>query len=160
VEGKFREDLFYRLSVFPVEVPPLRERGEDVVQLAQHFLEKACRDFGREPMTLTQSQAGNLRRYDWPGNIRELKNVIERAVILSEGNVLRLDKSMPDVRSEVSPAHPDDEASGREHAGILTESDLRELQKNNIIAALTQAGGPSRNATFSSRTAPSPELAM
>jgi PAS domain S-box-containing protein len=141
VEGKFREDLFYRLSVFPVEVPPLRDRGDDVVQLAQHFLEKACRDFGRDPMTLTKSQAGNLRRYDWPGNIRELKNVIERAVILSEGNVLRLDKSMPDVRSEVAPARPDEEATGRERPGILTESDLRELQKNNIIAALTQAGG-------------------
>jgi transcriptional regulator with GAF, ATPase, and Fis domain len=92
-------------------------------------------------MTLTKSQAGNLRRYDWPGNIRELKNVIERAVILSEGNVLRLDKSMPDVRSEVAPARPDEEATGRERPGILTESDLRELQKNNIIAALTQAGG-------------------
>ena len=91
VDGKFREDLFYRLSVFPIEVPPLRERGEDVIQLAQEFLTSTCKDFGREPMTLTRGQANKLRAYDWPGNVRELKNVIERAVILSPGNVLRLD---------------------------------------------------------------------
>ena len=95
VDGRFREDLFYRLSVFPVEVPPLRDRGDDVIQLAQDFLEKTCKDFGREPMTLTRGQAGKLRRYDWPGNVRELKNVIERAIILSPGNVLRLEASMP-----------------------------------------------------------------
>ena len=95
VDGEFREDLFYRLSVFPVDVPALRERGEDVVQLAQHFLEQTCKDFGREVLTLTRTQTANLRGYDWPGNVRELKNVIERAVILSTGKVLRLDLSMP-----------------------------------------------------------------
>jgi PAS domain S-box-containing protein len=140
VEGTFREDLFYRLSVFPVEVPPLRERGEDVVQLAQHFLEQTCRDFGREVMTLTRTQAENLRRYNWPGNIRELKNVIERAVILSEGSVLRLDKSMPDMRDNDAPVR-DEHSIGRdnEKPSILTDDDIRELQKRNIIAALNEA---------------------
>ena len=95
VNGEFREDLFYRLSVFPVDVPPLRERGEDVVQLAQHFLEQTCKDFGRDVLTLTRAQTEIVRSYHWPGNIRELKNVIERAVILSQGKVLRLDLSMP-----------------------------------------------------------------
>ncbi|MGB5336167.1 MAG: sigma 54-interacting transcriptional regulator, partial [Woeseiaceae bacterium] len=99
VEGRFREDLFYRLSVFPINVPPLRERGDDVVQLAQHFLEQTCKDFGRDILTLTRAQAAILRTYDWPGNVREMKNVIERAVILSQGKVLRLDLSMPALRT-------------------------------------------------------------
>jgi transcriptional regulator with GAF, ATPase, and Fis domain len=143
MEGRFREDLFYRLSVFPVEVPPLRDRGEDIVQLAQHFLEQTCRDFGREAMTLTKAQVQNLRRYDWPGNVRELKNVIERALILSEGNVLRLDRSMPDMRAEEPSAAPETDLNGRERPwpGILTEAEMRDFQKNNILAALTQAGG-------------------
>jgi len=135
VDGKFREDLFYRLSVFPVEVPPLRERGEDIVQLAQYFLEQTCKDFGREALTLTRSQAAKLRAYDWPGNVRELKNVIERAVILSTGQVLRLDLSMPGVVPEVV-SEPSGEARPDE---VLTEKDMREFQKANIIRALKQA---------------------
>jgi PAS domain S-box-containing protein len=70
VAGRFREDLFYRLSVFPIEVPSLRQRSEDVMQLAQHFLESICHDFGRAPLKLTQSQAAVIRAYDWPGNVR------------------------------------------------------------------------------------------
>jgi len=137
VAGEFREDLFYRLSVFPVEVPPLRARGEDVVQLAQHFLETTCRDFGREIMTLTRAQAENLRRYDWPGNIRELKNVIEQAVILSPGSVLRLDKSMPDLQAEDTGVTATTIADGQ----VLTESEMRKFQKRNIVAALEQSNG-------------------
>ena len=135
VEGEFREDLFYRLSVFPVEVPPLRERGDDIVQLAQHFLEQTCNDFGREPLTLTRSHAASLKAYDWPGNVRELKNVIERAVILSPGKVLRLDLSLPGVSPEadaaVAPESHDDD--------ILTDNEMRELQKANIVKALKRA---------------------
>jgi PAS domain S-box-containing protein len=133
VDGEFREDLFYRLSVFPVDVPPLRERGEDVVQLAQHFLEQTCKDFGREVLTLTRSQTANLRSYDWPGNVRELKNVIERAVILSTGKVLRLDLSMPGLAvdiEQVADAAPQDE-------GILSEKEMRQFHKNNTVKALT-----------------------
>jgi PAS domain S-box-containing protein len=134
VEGRFREDLFYRLSVFPINVPPLRERGDDVVQLAQHFLEQTCKDFGRDILTLTRAQAAILRSYDWPGNVRELKNVIERAVILSQGKVLRLDLSMPALRAdspELQPAQAEKEA-------ILTEKEIKELQKANLIKALKQ----------------------
>ncbi|NIL93854.1 MAG: AAA family ATPase [Woeseiaceae bacterium] len=136
VGGEFREDLFYRLSVFPVEVPPLRERGEDVVQLAQHFLERACQDFGRPILTLTRTQADKLRDYDWPGNIRELKNVIERAVILSSGNVLRLDLSMPNIASaEVRDA----QAVSSRPGGILTEKEMRDFQKKNTVMALEES---------------------
>ncbi len=137
VDGKFREDLFYRLSVFPVEVPPLRDRGEDIMQLAQHFLERAQSDFGRPELTLTQAQANNLRDYDWPGNVRELKNVIERAVILSPGNVLRLDLSMPNISAARQREHTPAQAP---QSGILTEKEMREYQKQNIAAALKETG--------------------
>lgn len=132
VDGRFREDLFYRLSVFPIDIPPLRDRGQDVVQLAQYFLEQTCREFGREPLTLTQAQAQKLRGYVWPGNVRELKNVIERAVILSPGKVLRLDISMrsrPDANVET-------EAPAQFESRILTDAEIRELQKRNVIRAL------------------------
>jgi len=137
VDGAFREDLFYRLSVFPIDVPPLRERGDDVVQLAQHFLEQTCKDFGRSSLQLTRAQTQNLRNYDWPGNVRELKNVIERAVILSPGNVLRLDLSMTNLNGSEPPAL---QAPPTEPAKILTEREIRDLQKNNLIAALKQTG--------------------
>ena len=135
VQGDFREDLFYRLSVFPVDVPPLRERGEDIVQLAQYFLEQTCNDFGRDSLTLTRAQTANLRACDWPGNVRELKNVIERAVILSTGKVLRLDLSMPGLKVDsheiaVTAANNDE---------VLTETDMREFQKSNTIRALNRA---------------------
>ena len=135
VDGEFREDLFYRLSVFPVEVPALRERGNDIVQLAQHFLEQTCKDFGREALTLTRAQALNLKAYAWPGNVRELKNVIERAVILSPGKVLRLDLSMPGVA--LSDTAPQEAAAPPE--GVLTEKEMRDYQKLNIVKALEQS---------------------
>jgi PAS domain S-box-containing protein len=137
VEGKFREDLFYRLSVFPVDVPPLRERGDDVIQLAQHFLDQTCKDFGREAMTLTRSQANEVRAYQWPGNIRELKNVIERAVILSPSNMLRLDLSMPNLGSgaaEIRAPAPVQEVANT----VMTEQEMREFQKSNLVAVLNQ----------------------
>ncbi len=135
VEGEFREDLFYRLSVFPIDVPPLRERGEDIVQLAQHFLEQTCQDFGRDLLTLTRAQTEHLRAYPWPGNIRELKNVIERAVILSQGKVLRLDLSMPGLEPEDSETIMHEP----EIADVMTEQQIKGLQKANIIKALKLA---------------------
>ena len=134
VAGRFREDLFYRLSVFPIEVPPLRERPEDVIQLAQHFLESICNDFGRSPYKLTRSQAAVISDYDWPGNVRELKNVIERAVILSKGNTLRLDLSMPANDPDLPDSIELHDRKGEDQ--ILTDKRMRELQKGNLIAAL------------------------
>ena len=135
VDGEFREDLFYRLSVFPVDVPPLRERGEDIVQLAQHFLEQTCKDFGREAMTLTRSQATNMKAYSWPGNVRELKNVIERAVILSPGKALRLDLSMPGLKFDDGPVA----ATEPRGDDVMTEKEMRDFQKANLVTALEQA---------------------
>ncbi|MEZ5562761.1 MAG: sigma 54-interacting transcriptional regulator [Gammaproteobacteria bacterium] len=149
--GQFREDLYYRLSVFPVQVPPLRRRADDVIQLAVHFLEQVCREFGRPTPVLTQGQVEALRAYDWPGNVRELKNVIERAVILSRGGALRLDLSLPEAgtippttalptagTAAVSAPAP---AGGAQpaSAGFLTEAQMKEQQRANLIAALKAA---------------------
>ena len=136
VDGDFREDLFYRISVFPVEVPPLRERGEDIIQLAQHFLQRACNDFGRPLLTLTRAQANLLLQYTWPGNIRELKNVIERAVILSPGKVLRLDLSMPNTgaaRVDVASSE------AKQSNDVLTETEMQHYQRQNLMAALKKS---------------------
>ena len=135
-EGSFREDLFYRLSVFPIEVPPLRERGDDVIQIASHFLERTCQDFGHSPLTLSKQQAALLKRYDWPGNIRELKNVIERAVILSRGKVLRLDLAMSDILN--APAAPSPEVKDAE-SPFMTEFEMREFERKNTLLALEMA---------------------
>jgi PAS domain S-box-containing protein len=132
--GEFREDLYYRLSVFPIEVPPLRSRGDDVIRLAQEFLRQTCKDFGREQMSLTRAQAEQLKLYSWPGNVRELKNVIERAVILSPGKSLRLEVSMPDRE----PAGTSEEPR-TEDGEILSESELRSLEIRNTRRALVQA---------------------
>lgn len=137
VDGEFREDLFYRLSVFPIQVPPLRKRKSDILQLAQHFLDATCMDFGRPAMKLTQSQASQIRDYDWPGNIRELKSVIERAVILSKGNTLRLDLSMSQTNTSVD-SNPIVEPELAEQA-ILDEVAMKRFQKKNIETALMQA---------------------
>ncbi|MDA0679773.1 MAG: sigma 54-interacting transcriptional regulator [Proteobacteria bacterium] len=135
VDGKFREDLFYRLSVFPIDVPPLRKRPEDVLQLAQHFLEQTCNEFGRKPLKLTQAHAKVIQAYDWPGNVRELKNVIERAVILSKGNNLRLDLSLPAGAASAIGVGRD---GFRVVDRVLTETQIRALHKDNLIAALNQ----------------------
>ncbi len=139
--GTFREDLYYRLSVFPVPVPPLRRRGDDVVQLALHFLEQVCREFGRPCPQITQSQADALCRYAWPGNVRELKNVIERAVILSGGDTLRLDLSLPEAQlaQSAAPAAAVSVMAAGAERPFLTDEQMREQQRDNLLAALEAA---------------------
>ncbi|HUX68236.1 MAG TPA: sigma-54 dependent transcriptional regulator [Terriglobales bacterium] len=88
-DKQFREDLYFRLSAFPITIPPLRERGDDVLALAEGFLAQFCREFKKPPLRLTPEVQQALRAYRWPGNVRELQNAIERAVILAEGAVLR-----------------------------------------------------------------------
>ena len=134
-EGRFREDLYYRLSVFPLTVPPLRERVEDIVPLAHHFVALICRDLGRAPLRISRQAAETLRRHDWPGNIRELRNVIERAIIMSKGDRLRLDS----VMSESHPVESTSAASGATEDDFLTDAEMRELEKANLLKALRQA---------------------
>jgi DNA-binding NtrC family response regulator len=84
-DGRFREDLYYRLAVFPIELPPLRERREDILPLAEHFLETLCAESGVGPKCISAAAADSLESYAWPGNVRELEHMVERAFILSEG---------------------------------------------------------------------------
>ncbi|MDJ0656036.1 MAG: sigma-54-dependent Fis family transcriptional regulator [Xanthomonadales bacterium] len=132
--GRFREDLYYRLSVFPLTVPPLRDRSDDVIQLTTHFIRQICQDAGRPLLRLTQADADRLRAYHWPGNIRELRNVLERAVILARGDRLVID--LPDEnRAEAEPA-----PAGKAPPSFLTEAQFRQKEKENLVAALEHAG--------------------
>ena len=101
---RFREDLYFRLSVFPITVPPLRERAEDILLLARHFVERFCREMGKPVMALAESAEDALHAYSWPGNVRELQNCIERAVILSDGDRLHAHH----LHLPGGPADPDD----------------------------------------------------
>jgi len=133
-EGRFREDLYYRLSVFPLRLPPLRERGDDVVLLAAALVEKLARAL-RKPMAPPgPADAAALRAYAWPGNVRELRNVLERAVITSSDGRLHLERALP-ATGPVAPAGPAP-AEGE----LLTERGLRELERRNTIGALARCG--------------------
>jgi len=90
-EGKFREDLYYRLNVITVDLPPLRSRGEDIPRLVGHFLEKFARENGKPPIQISPEALRPLMDYGWPGNVRELENVIERAVVLCNGQAVGIE---------------------------------------------------------------------
>ncbi len=134
-KGLFRQDLFYRLSVFPINVPPLRERRDDIAPIAQHFLNRNCTQLGRDPLKLSKQQVNFLKQHDWPGNIRELKNTIERAAILSKGGRARLDLVLPELATQETLATQ----SKEKNTEYLTDTEIREIEKNNIIAALRSA---------------------
>jgi transcriptional regulator with GAF, ATPase, and Fis domain len=132
--GRFRQDLFYRLSVFPIEVPALRKRGEDIPLLAEHFLETSSRKVGRLKLKLTLAGVQRLQQYDWPGNVRELQHVIERAVITSTGS--RLNIELPSPAKAARPA----EVTITDSV-VLTDAQIRQLEADNIRAALKTANG-------------------
>jgi len=138
--GRFREDLYYRLNVFPIQVAPLRERKEDVPPLAQHFIKLSVKDLGCPKPRLTRAGLAGLEGYDWPGNIRELRNVIERAVILARGGVLEFD--LPNRTGGDTPtARPASPQTG-EPAGhaFFTEAEMQQRERENILAVLAQSG--------------------
>jgi PAS domain S-box-containing protein len=140
-EGKFREDLYYRLNVFPVAVPPLRERGKDVAVIADAFVDRYARRMGRRMDPLHPEDAQRLLDYPWPGNVRELQNVIERAIILSHGSRIELHRAMPQVNGSES-AEPASVVS--EHLNgsrILTAQEMELLERTNIERALAACGG-------------------
>ncbi|MEM9533993.1 MAG: sigma 54-interacting transcriptional regulator, partial [Pseudomonadota bacterium] len=138
-EGAFREDLYYRLSVFPLEVPPLRERGDDLTALAIHFIGQISADLGREPPALTKADADVLHGYHWPGNVRELRNVLERAVILSSGNRLRLDLPVsPEIAGGATMPETTAEPAAPEPV-FVTDAEFRQREQDNLVAALRYA---------------------
>jgi transcriptional regulator with GAF, ATPase, and Fis domain len=132
--GRFRQDLYYRLNVFAVEVPPLRRRREDIPVLAEHFLEQAARKFKRPVARLTEADCAQLRQYDWPGNVRELQNMIERAFILSRGGALRFELEPAQTPRTLATARADPDGGS-----ILTETELWRIERDNLLSALCKA---------------------
>ena len=132
-EGRFREDLFYRLNVFPLRLPPLRERGDDVIRLAAAFTQRFASGMSRSIAPLTTECARRLKGYSWPGNIRELKNVIERAVITATDGRLNLDRALPEAPS---PAPPPELQKEIPSDTIRTAKELEALERENIVRAL------------------------
>jgi DNA-binding NtrC family response regulator len=130
-EGRFREDLFYRVSVIPISIPPLRERPDDILPLARHFLALASRDGGKTIKGLTPAAEQRLLTYGWPGNVRELRNLIERAVILSSGDTIDADElnARPDARVP-APMTPT--------TGLVP---LEEVERSHINAVLARVHG-------------------
>lgn len=132
-EGRFRNDLFFRLNVFPLSVPTLAERRADIIPLAMHFIDKCTRRIGREPYELSRKQAEFLESQPWPGNVRELQHVIERAVILSKGDRLSLELAFNDTKKVSRETAPDEKEAGQDY---LTDTELKEFERQNLIAVL------------------------
>jgi len=128
-EGKFREDLYYRLNVLPIYLPPLRERKEDIPLLVQHFLEKYSRQNGLRIKSLSKKCLDMMMQYEWPGNVRELENVIERAVVMSEGETI-----FPENISLSSPVQ-------KMGLSFPEEITLEEMEKRLILHTLQRTGG-------------------
>jgi DNA-binding NtrC family response regulator len=134
--GRFREDLYYRLNVFPIRIAPLRERQEDIPLLAQHFAQRSVKELRCPKPRLTRAGIVHLQSYDWPGNVRELQNVIERAVILARGGTLEFDlpgrNALPVEQAQARPA--DDSARG-----FLTEVEVQQRERENLLAVLAKS---------------------
>jgi len=128
-EGKFREDLYYRLCVFPIQLPPLRERGDDCILIANSFLAKFSKKFGKQLSPLSPSEEQIIRSYAWPGNIRELQNIIERSAILSQDQTkvrIHLNGASNDpMETPTSASHP-----------VMTVAEMEEMERTNIRKAL------------------------
>ncbi len=132
--GRFREDLYYRLSVFPINISPLRERLDDVPLLAGHFLGEACRRLGVPPLKLKQRHVEALQSYRWPGNVRELQNVVERAVLGVKSGPLEFD--LPQDSNKQRRAAGAAEPSKSRTSGILNYGELKRRERDNLLAAM------------------------
>ena len=136
-KGRFREDLYYRLHVFPLEVPPLRERVEDIPLLAGHFLQLAKKKINRTEVNLSKANIAALQNYNWPGNVRELQNVIERAVIISSSNRLKID--LPKIVSgQKAPVGKISNKNLFLKERVSTFAEIKQFERENILRALNQ----------------------
>ena len=140
--GRFREDLYYRLQVVPLEVPPLRARREDIPILACRFMERAGARYGKNVAGFTPDALGVLSRHDWPGNIRQLENIVERLVILSRGREIDCQDLPAEIRDRSVSASPPTPA-GHSGSDILS---LEEVEKQAILGAIRKANGNVRQA--------------
>jgi DNA-binding NtrC family response regulator len=141
---QFREDLYFRLSVFPIDIPPLRDRGGDIEILARHFIERFCRDVKKRPMQLADGALDALLRYRWPGNVRELQNCIERAVILADGDTIHPRHLNLSFHEAVNGEALADPWAAVDVSGTLADATRRvliEVERRKIVAALAETGG-------------------
>ncbi len=129
----FREDLYYRLAVFPLKIPPLRERGDDIILLASAFAENCAQNLGQVLKPLSEEIKVQLKAYDWPGNVRELQNVIERAVITSRNGRLNLSRALPEAGGNGESADASDTDDSKR---VMTIQELQEIERTNIMRAL------------------------
>ena len=139
-EGRFREDLFYRINVIPISLPPLRERREDIGLLAEHFLAKYNEQMGKEIAGISRESMALLMEHDWPGNIRELENVVERAVALEATPTILPDSLPPSIRSDV-PRPGSATVEALPDTGFDLEAHVKEIERGYIAEALKRAGG-------------------
>lgn len=144
-EGRFREDLYYRLNVIPIFLPPLRERKEDLPLLVKHFLEKANQENKKKIHHLSEDAWDHVMSYSWPGNVRELQNAIERAVIMCQGDTIYKDHFPIDLQAKITPVSAESEARV-DQAGNLEEA-VAALERRMITEALTKTGGNKRKAS-------------
>lgn len=136
-EGDFREDLYYRLNVFPITLPPLRDRGEDVALIASVFARRFAHRLGRRIEPLSQECIQRLQAYSWPGNVRELMSVIERAVITSRDGRLNLDRALPESADDAVTTSASSDMAGTR---IRTAREFEELERRNLLCALEATG--------------------
>ena len=139
-EGRFREDLFYRINVIPISLPPLRERREDISLIAEHFLQKYNDQMGKEIVGISHQAMELLHYHDWPGNIRELENVMERAVALEPTPSILPDSLPPNIRGEAARV-PVSNAEGLPESGFDLEAHVKEIERGYIAEALKKANG-------------------
>ena len=144
-ERQFREDLYFRLSVFPIQIPPLRERGDDTIMLAHHFMDRFRRDLSKNTLTFSPAAVEEMRSYSWPGNVRELQNCIERAVILCEGDTIHprhLNLSFRDPIPETPvAASPWDQIDLTGTLSEVLRRALNEVERRKVERALKEAAG-------------------
>ena len=138
-QGSFREDLFYRISVIPIELPPLRERREDIPELVEHFVQKFCQQTGRH-IGITERATELLERYSWPGNVRELEHTIERAVALERADSIQ-PESLPQAVTNYNPASIAPSAFELPESGVNLVAHLEHLEKTYVLEALRRTGG-------------------
>ena len=136
--GRFREDLYYRLNVFPIHVGPLRERKDDIPLLARHFVALSVKELRCPQPRLTRAAVAKLQNYGWPGNVRELRNMIERAVILARGGPLHFD--LPVTDSTPHPPLPKPHPGAKSGLDFLTEAEMQRRERENLIVVLERAG--------------------
>jgi transcriptional regulator with GAF, ATPase, and Fis domain len=136
--GRFRQDLYYRLNVFPVEVAPLRERREDIPPLAKYFVGMLSRELKCPKPRLTEAGVASLQNYDWPGNVRELRNVIERAIIVANGKALEFD--LPIAKVAAMSSLPIFEMSESTEPEFLTEPEIQRRERENLRIVLEKTG--------------------